>query len=242
MQSMIVLVRTLKRSFSAFMILLTSILVTMLLFGSFVYFFERGTYVEREYLSPTGGIVKSGQYLRQDASPSPFLSIPHCMYWCMTSMTTVGYGDMFPVTGLGQVIAMIAMVSGIVVLSVPITVIGANFDEETREQNRINALRKRVVLMEAQRERDFLRARDDSTFRPTEPAAGMQEINCLLEDHRTNVVSEVNMLVAKNEPTFTQLVRKVVIHSRVFADVDLPADTSKRDKSVSVSPDIPYSS
>ena len=29
-----------------------------------------------------------------------------------TSMTTVGYGDMYPVTGLGQVIAMIAMISG----------------------------------------------------------------------------------------------------------------------------------
>lgn len=72
MQSMIVLVRTLKRSFSAFMILLTSILVTMLLFGSFIVFFERGTYVEPRK-----------EYLRGDASPSPFLSIPHCMYWCM---------------------------------------------------------------------------------------------------------------------------------------------------------------
>ena len=76
MQGMLVLVRTLKRSFSAFMILLSSIMVSMLLFGSFLVFFERGTYVR----FPNEA---SGQYLRDDGSPSPFLSIPHCMYWCM---------------------------------------------------------------------------------------------------------------------------------------------------------------
>lgn len=75
MQSMIVLVRTLKRSFSAFMILLTSILASMLLFGSFIVFFERGTYVKTQR-----------QYLREDGSASPFLSIPHCMYWCMVRL------------------------------------------------------------------------------------------------------------------------------------------------------------
>mmetsp|Transcript_32623 Transcript_32623/g.89298 ORF Transcript_32623/g.89298 Transcript_32623/m.89298 type:complete len:448 (+) Transcript_32623:100-1443(+) len=199
MQSMIVLMRTLKRSFSAFMILLTSILVTMLLFGSLVSAFERGTWVESRR-----------QYLRADASSSPFLSIPHCMYWCMTSMTTVGYGDMYPVTAAGQIVAMVAMVSGIVVLSVPITVIGANFDEETREQHRINQMRKRVGELE--------KAKVAQQLALENPVAGMQEINCLLEDYRNNVVSDLNMVVAKSEPTFTQLVRKVVIQSRVFSD------------------------
>merc|ERR1711988_1424839 len=124
-----------------------------------------------------------------------------------TSMTTVGYGDMYPVTGLGQ---MIAMISGIVVLSVPITVIGANFDEETREQHRINQLRKRVLTLEKLRLQERLvgGAISDSSV------VGMQEINCLLEDHRTNVMNDVNMLIAKSESTFNLMVRKTIIHSR----------------------------
>jgi len=210
MQSMIVLVRTLKRSFSAFMILLTSIFVSMLLYGALLLSFERGTYNE---------VLR--QYLRADGSPSPFLSIPHCMYWCMTTMTTVGYGDLYPVTGLGQVIAMVAMVSGIVVLSVPITVIGANFDEETREQHRINELRKRIVQLEKEHaqekaeriDRGSIMARDDDG-----DPKGMQEVQCLLEDHRNNVVGDLQQLVSKSETVFNQLVRKVVIQSRVCKD------------------------
>lgn len=65
----------------------------------------------------------------------------------------------------------------IVVLSVPITVIGANFDEETREQHRINQLRKRVLTLEKLRLQERLvgGAISDSSV------VGMQEINCLLE-------------------------------------------------------------
>jgi len=95
-----------------------------------------------------------------------------------------------------------------VVLSVPITVIGANFDEETREQHRINQLRKRVLTLEKLRVKGVI---SDTAVN------GMQEISCLLEDHRNSVLNDVEMMVSKSEPTFTHLVRKVLIQSRVFA-------------------------
>ena len=41
-----------------------------------------------------------------------FKDLPAAMWYTMVTVTTVGYGDMYPVTGLGQIIAMIAMVSG----------------------------------------------------------------------------------------------------------------------------------
>ena len=52
--------------------------------------------------------------------------------------STVGYGDQVPVTTMGKVIAVLTMFCGLVVLSLPITIIGANFDDEYRE------LRKRA--------------------------------------------------------------------------------------------------
>ena len=65
-------------------------------------------------------------------------------------------------------------------LSVPITVIGANFDEETREQHRINQLRKRVQTLEKLR----LQERLIGGVISDTSVAGMQEINCLLEVRR----------------------------------------------------------
>ena len=48
-----------------------------------------------------------------------FTSIPRSIYWAIVTLTTVGYGDIYPVTALGQFIASIVMIMGYAIIAVP---------------------------------------------------------------------------------------------------------------------------
>ena len=57
-------------------------------------------------------------YLIEDPD-SGFTSIPQSIYWAIVTRTTVGYGDISPQTGLGQLLAALIMVTGYSILAVP---------------------------------------------------------------------------------------------------------------------------
>lgn len=55
-----------------------------------------------------------------------FTSIPHSIYWAIVTITTVGYGDMVPVTALGQVLSAIGMLIGYTIIAVPTGIVAAD--------------------------------------------------------------------------------------------------------------------
>ncbi len=61
-----------------------------------------------------------------------FTSIPATMWWSVVTLTTTGYGDMYPVTHLGRAMAMIIMLSGVAIFALPAGIITAGFLEEFR--------------------------------------------------------------------------------------------------------------
>jgi voltage-gated potassium channel len=69
-------------------------------------------------------------YIEQDAQPEKFGSIPDAAYWAIVTLTTVGYGDVTPVTPMGKLFAGITMLMGLVVLALPIAVIATGFAQE----------------------------------------------------------------------------------------------------------------
>jgi voltage-gated potassium channel Kch len=120
--------RTFVESTDALIVMATIILVTQILFACILFAFEAGTYTidadhqEGAWLRKVAG---TGEY-----SASPFDSIPTGMYWAIVTLTTVGYGDLTPVTVAGRIIASLAAVCGIFCIALPVTVIGSNFSKE----------------------------------------------------------------------------------------------------------------
>uniref|UniRef100_A0A1I8BLF7 BTB domain-containing protein n=1 Tax=Meloidogyne hapla TaxID=6305 RepID=A0A1I8BLF7_MELHA len=98
---------TMRRSAAELSMLGMFLLTGIMLFSTAIYFFER------------------------DEPNSKFYSIPSAWWWCVATMTTVGYGDLVPVTTGGKVVAAVASVCGIIVLAFPISMIIDKFAEST---------------------------------------------------------------------------------------------------------------
>ncbi|XP_006810380.2 potassium voltage-gated channel subfamily V member 1 [Neolamprologus brichardi] len=65
--------------------------------------------------------------LEHDLPATTFTSVPAAWWWATTSMTTVGYGDVRPDTAVGKVLAFLCILSGILILALPIAIINDRF-------------------------------------------------------------------------------------------------------------------
>jgi len=72
-------------------------------------------------------ILGSVMYIVEAGQGSGFISIPRSVYWTIVTLTTVGYGDIAPVTTLGQFIASIIMIMGYGIIAVPTGIVSAEY-------------------------------------------------------------------------------------------------------------------
>merc|ERR1719410_3228073 len=112
---------TLKHSYKELALLVFLMGITSLIIGSLCYFIE----------------------LDND---SGFTSIPTAIYYCVITMTTVGYGDIYPTSGLGKLVGALCAAAGVLVLSLPIPIIAQNFEnfhKNTERMERAEASKKK---------------------------------------------------------------------------------------------------
>jgi len=88
-----------------------------------MYVFERGSYDPQMRI-----------WVREkDEGESPFSNIYNCIYFTIVTMTTLGYGDMFPKSYVGKVISIFTACAGVCNLTFFINIIGDCFEEMFRE-------------------------------------------------------------------------------------------------------------
>lgn len=85
-----------------------------------------------------------------------FASIPRAVWWAVATLTTVGYGDVYPVTPLGRIAAAVIALAGIGVVALPAGVFASAFSDELRDRKRQKRRR---------RTRDNETGRDDPSLK-----------------------------------------------------------------------------
>eukprot|EP00929_Paragymnodinium_shiwhaense_P049870 TRINITY_DN25151_c0_g2_i1.p1 TRINITY_DN25151_c0_g2~~TRINITY_DN25151_c0_g2_i1.p1 ORF type:complete len:1096 (+),score=187.23 TRINITY_DN25151_c0_g2_i1:95-3382(+) len=131
------LVEVMMMSGLPLLILLFFNVIITILFAALIYFAEGLTFsVDPQFTEPQGNgtaAFPTGVYVRPDQTlreveVSPFRSIAYGVWWVVTTMTTVGYGDMSPTSVIGKTIGIACFYVGIVFLALPISVIVTNFE------------------------------------------------------------------------------------------------------------------
>lgn len=93
-----------------FALILGMLMVTILVAGSLLYWAEGG------------------------AQPDKFGSIPRAMWWAIVTLTTVGYGDSFPITPLGKFLAGGIAIMGVMLIALPTGLFAASFTEAMEKE------------------------------------------------------------------------------------------------------------
>jgi voltage-gated potassium channel len=74
-------------------------------------------------------------YFERDVQPATFGSVPAALWWAVVTLTTVGYGDVVPITPLGRLVAAVVMICGLGVFGLWTGILATGFAAETRRDN-----------------------------------------------------------------------------------------------------------
>ncbi len=74
-------------------------------------------------------------FLERDVQPATFGSVPAALWWAVVTLTTVGYGDVVPITPLGRLVAAVVMICGLGVFGLWTGILATGFAAETRRDN-----------------------------------------------------------------------------------------------------------
>lgn len=77
-----------------------------------------------------------------DVQPDKFGSIPRAMWWSVITMTTIGYGDVFPITPLGKLVAGMTAIAGIGLIAAPTGILASAFSDAAQRHREAVSIKR----------------------------------------------------------------------------------------------------
>jgi len=138
------IVKALRESMQAISVLVFLMSVGVVLFSSALFHVEKLSCPELAEMSTShseryaaecaddfnrGVSPMYGLCCTEDSTPRDFPSIPAACWWAVVTMTSVGYGEVYPKTSQGKFIGVLAMVAGLLLIALPVAIIGQKFQD-----------------------------------------------------------------------------------------------------------------
>ena len=113
-------------------------------------FEERRSFYAASYLFAILFILSSTlmYFAEYRTHPTGFQSIPESMYWALITLTTVGYGDITPITVTGKLIAVGSAILGVIVVAIITGIVASSFNAQMERRNIIFEDQVRKALLD----------------------------------------------------------------------------------------------
>jgi len=131
-------------------------------------------------------------YLENPAQPDQFVSIPASMWWAVTALTTVGYGDMVPITPAGQFVASVVSIFGVGLFALPAGILGSGF---------VEVLQSSMIAECALKEQDILNEVGEENRKIDALLQDMSSLGALvykMQDEQSEVLAALRQLTGSN--------------------------------------------
>lgn len=124
---------------------------------------ERKSFYAALYIFLVVFVVASSliYYAEHRVHPTAFSSIPDAMYWALITLTTVGYGDITPVTAMGKMIAALAAISGVIVMALLTGIVATSFAAHMNQKKLFFEAQVREALKDGKIDSDEHRFLDE---------------------------------------------------------------------------------